>query len=80
MPRYFLHVHDRAEFTEDQEGAEFENLASAIEEAKTSARELMADRLENGGPLGLKRAIIIADECGDTVAKVPFSDALPPEE
>ena len=80
MPRYFLHVQDRTEFTEDPEGAEFDNLGSAIEEAKASARELMAERLEAGGPLGLKRSIVIADEHGDTLAKVPFSDALPPEE
>ncbi len=80
MPRYYLHVRDGSEVTEDPDGEVFEDPSLAIAEATETARELMAVRLRSGQPLGIGREIIIADESSNVVANVPFRAALPPEE
>ena len=80
MKRYFLHVQEPSQFIEDPEGAEFESLDLAIVEAKAAARELVADRLECAGPLGIRRSMNIGDESGNILATIPFKDALIPED
>ena len=79
MPRYFLHVKDRSSLLEDPDGQEFADVAAAKEEAAASARDLMAECLRAGSPLGLHREVIIEDERGASVASVAFAEALPPE-
>jgi hypothetical protein len=56
MPRFFLHIRDHSTLIEDLEGADFTDLSAAIEEAAASARDLMAERLKAGEPLGLGHA------------------------
>jgi hypothetical protein len=77
MPRYFLHVRDGSDLHQDPDGQEFDDLASAKQEAIEAAREVMAECLRCGRPLGLGRAMIIADENGVTVAEVSFETAVP---
>jgi len=79
MPRYFLHIQDGADLLHDPDGQQFANLEAAQDEAMHVARELMADSLRAGRPLGLARAIVIADENGIVLAEVTFKSALPPE-
>jgi hypothetical protein len=55
MPRYFLHLVNGAERTEDPEGAEFVDLAAAKQEAIECARELISQLVLAGSSLGLGR-------------------------
>lgn len=80
MPRYFLHVKNRLCLVRDPDGEELDDLAAAKEEAAAAARDLMAEGLRGGAPLGLHREMILEDELGVTVASVAFAEALPTEE
>jgi hypothetical protein len=79
MPRYFLNILDGIELINDPDGEEFEDLAAAEQEALQGARDLMAECLRAGAPLGLGREMVIADEDDTVVATVPFASAIPPE-
>jgi hypothetical protein len=72
MPRYFLHVQNGSELA-DPDGAEFQDLTAAQQEATQSARDLMAECLRAGEPLGLGRTMVICDETGVVVATMPFA-------
>lgn len=87
MPRYFLHFKEGPDhFKEgpdviiDPEGQEFADLSAAHHEAAEVARDLMAERLRSGQPLGLGHEVIIANEYGDALATVVFQAALPEED
>jgi hypothetical protein len=80
MARYFLHVKDRSNVVQDPDGQELDDLAAAKEEAAAAARELMAEALRAGEPLGLHREMHIEDDHGLTVASIPFSEAPLPED
>jgi hypothetical protein len=78
MARYYLHVRERSSaLLQDPDGQELDDLASAKSEAIESARDLMAECLRSGRPLGLDRTMVVADENGATVAEVSFEAALP---
>ena len=77
MPRYFLHVNERSALLVDPDGQECADLAAARQEATEAARDLMAERLRAGEPLGLHREMIIADEHGTTFATLSFHEVVP---
>ena len=77
MPRYFLHVNGRSGLLADPDGQECADLADARQEAIEAARDLMAECLRAGQPLGLHSEMIIADEQGATLATVSFHEAVP---
>lgn len=79
MPVFYLNVVDGELGVRDPEGADLLDVAAAVDLAIASAREIMADRLRAGKPLGLKQRFDIEDENGSPVASVTFADALPPE-
>jgi hypothetical protein len=79
MSHYFFHIQDGSNVLEDPDGQECNNLADAQSEAIASARELMAEDLRAGKPLGLHRAIVIANENGAVLTEVSFQAALPSE-
>lgn len=76
MPRYFLHVQDGFDLLEDPEGAEFQDVAAAEHEAAQAARDLMAERLRSGAPLGLRREMVICNETGAVISTVPFASTI----
>lgn len=78
MAKFYLHILDGDSRTEDLEGSEHEDLASAREEARKSAIDLVCDSLRAGQGLGLQRSIIIADERGRILQKIPFAVATRP--
>jgi hypothetical protein len=80
MPHYFLHLRDGSHLSEDPEGQMFDDLAAAEREATEGAREVMADSLRFGQPLGVHREIVVSDDAGRTVSTVAFRTALPREE
>ena len=75
MPRYFFHIRNEAEFIEDPEGAELPSLDHARQEAVLAAREILAERLLKGQPIG-GDVFEITDESGSLVENVPFRSLL----
>ena len=77
MPLYFLHVQDGDELVQDSEGQQFDDLEAAKAEAILVARELMAEALRTGRPIGLTKAVLIEEAEGGAISRVSFADALP---
>ena len=80
MPHYFLHLKRCSQLIEDLEGQMFDDLAAAEREETEGAREVTADSLRSGQPLGVHREIVVSDSEGRTVSAVPFRTVLPSEE
>jgi hypothetical protein len=76
VARYFFHIKDGADLIKDQEGTELPTAHAARLQALLSARELWADAIRSGKPLGAD-AVVIADEHGGTLTFVPMNEALP---
>ncbi|MFK0335371.1 DUF6894 family protein [Rhizobium sp. NPDC090275] len=74
--RYFLNIRDGEELLVDPDGSELETVELAIEEAKASARDLMAEKLRAGEPVN-GQSFEISDAHGTVVATVKFRDVLP---
>src|SRR5438128_1456338 len=72
----FLDILNGSQVLEDPDGQDFLDLDAAITEAAASARDLVAYGLmQNQDVSG--RSFLIRDENEQTVATVPFRDALP---
>jgi Domain of unknown function (DUF6894) len=78
--RYFFHVRRGSELLQDPEGQELEDLTAAHHEANEAARTVMAECLRSNRPLGLDRAIVIADENGAILSELSFEAALPTDD
>jgi hypothetical protein len=76
MPRYYLDVLDGGQVIEDPDGIDFADRDTAIDEAVKSARELVAHGIMQNEDVS-EQSFIIRDGNGETVATVPFRDALP---
>jgi hypothetical protein len=76
MPHYFLHVKDASGVLQDPDGQECDDLAAARQEAIEAARDLMAECLRLGQPLGLSRQMAIGDESAEIISTVPFKAGL----
>ena len=74
--RYYFHIKDGAALIKDQEGTELATPDAARVQALRSARELWADAIKSGKPLGAD-AVVIADEQSGTLTFVPMNEALP---
>ena len=75
MPRYFFHVYEGETVITDKEGVELADNGSAIEEARSAAREILADAVAKGtSPNG--RRIEVADGDGKTVYSLMLSELL----
>ncbi len=79
MPMFFIDLINGSGSWQDDEGYDLADLASALDEARKSARDLMAGNLSEGKPLGLNRVFRIRDEGGAEVASLRFADAIPSE-
>jgi hypothetical protein len=73
---FFLHVRDGPDLISDPDGSCFPDVDFAKSEAILSARELMSQSIIRGGRLGIDRRFEIADQEGNTVAIVPFREAV----
>ncbi len=65
MPRYYFHITGRLEF-EDDEGEEFPDVAAAVLQALTMARELASNRDNYHGCF-----LRVTDDKGDELARIP---------
>jgi hypothetical protein len=75
MPLYHLHIRSPSKFIEDEEGAEFNDVGSAMIEAVRSARCLMKGDVGDG-KLDLNQSIEVCDAEGQQVGTVPFAEAI----
>jgi len=75
MPRFYLHIVDRATIIEDPDGSELPDLEAAIAEALQSARHLLADKVRAGDVVDGQK-FEIRDSHGILLATVPFRDAI----
>jgi hypothetical protein len=75
MPRYFFNIVDDDRTIVDSQGVELADLDEVRQEAVTSARELMSERVLRGQtPNG--RRFVVTDEAGMVIAQIPFKDAM----
>jgi hypothetical protein len=75
MPRFFLHIRDADGLTRDPEGQELPDLETARQEAVSTAREILGEKLLHGGSLN-GRTIEITDESGQVLDKLSARDIL----
>lgn len=75
MPKYFLHLRERENLLRDLEGAEFEDLNAARDEARQAIRDIVAEHIAAGQELRL-RTIEICDDKGNHVATVSLAAAI----
>ena len=76
VQHFFLDVRDGRAVLQDPDGQDFLDLDAAITEAAASARDLVAYGLMQNRDVS-SRFFLIRDENEQTVATVPFRDALP---
>ena len=74
MPRYYFHVFND-ETTIDEEGAEFDDLGSARENALEVARALVCESVSKGY-LNLDHRIEITDESNARLMTVTYREAF----
>ena len=73
--KFFFHVRDIETYDEDVEGTELPSLSAAVEEARQSAREMVAELVLQGALVDGRR-FEIADETGDVLEVVSFKDVV----
>lgn len=73
--RYYFHVRSHEGFALDPEGAEFETLEAAYDEAFQAAREILADRLRRGEVID-GDVFEITMENGEIAGTVPFRETV----
>jgi hypothetical protein len=72
MPMYYLHIRNGDQLERDPDGTELPDIDAALAEARKVARELAAEIPAYDG----STVIEIADEDGQALLTVPFSDAI----
>ncbi|HEY0113160.1 MAG TPA: hypothetical protein VGB59_08395 [Allosphingosinicella sp.] len=73
MPRYYFHLQREDGALTDEEGMKLPDAEAAWYQAVRSARELIRAELTLGGQWE-RQAIVIADEGGAPVERLPLSD------
>ena len=76
MQHFFLDVLTGSQVLEDPDGQDFLDLNAAITEAAASARDLVAYGITQNQDVS-GRSFLIRDEDNQTVATLPFRNALP---
>jgi len=73
--KFYFHVRDIESYDEDVEGTELPSLSAAVEEARQSAREMVAELVLQDALVDGRR-FEIADETGDVLEVVSFKDVV----
>jgi hypothetical protein len=76
MPRFFIHFQNGDKIAKDGQGLDLPGLEEAKATAIVSAREILADNIKGQAENPL-RAVLIANEAGDTLLTIPAKDVLP---
>ncbi|MES2292014.1 MAG: hypothetical protein V4527_01815 [Pseudomonadota bacterium] len=75
MARYFIDLRDTQGMICDEEGAEFDHVEEALEEAKASARDLVKQYVDNRVPLD-ESCVEVRDVNGHLVASLTVAEVL----
>lgn len=75
MPRFYIDIRDRSGLLKDEEGAVYEHLEDALDEAKASARDLIQQYLGSRTALGAT-CVEVRDVQGRTVASLTVAEVL----
>jgi hypothetical protein len=75
LPRFYLHLCNGNGFTEDTDGAEFDNLAAAKVAAVAGLRDIMAAELKEGS-MNMASFVEIEGEDHQLLTTVQFVDAV----
>lgn len=75
MIRLYFHIREGDLLSKDPEGAEFQDVETALAEAVRSARELLSQRVLNGEEID-GQSFELTDESGSVVDTVKFRDVL----
>jgi len=75
MARFYLHIRNGNGYAEDPEGQDLSDLAAARSAAIEGVRSLLAEEARQG-QLDLSGSIEIANEEGNILLIVPFSEAI----
>ena len=83
MARFYFHLSEGRDVLIDREGVDLPDNAAAARRALDSARDILSAEIREGRvPLNMQLAV--EDECGLTVHRLPFAQAveitLPPAE
>ena len=75
MPHFFIDLRDTRGMVLDDEGAEFDHIEDAFDEAKASARELLKQYVDNHIPLD-ETCVEIRDVFGRTIAVLTVAEVI----
>jgi hypothetical protein len=75
MPKFFIDVRDATGMVLDDEGAQFQHIEDALDEAKASARDLVRQYMENHTSLS-ETCVEVRDVQGRTVATLTVAEVL----
>ncbi len=73
--RYYFHVRRHSELQKDPEGAEFETLEDACNEALCAAREILAERMIRGEVID-GEVFELTNEAGEIIRTIPFRETV----
>jgi hypothetical protein len=75
MPLFYLHIRDGDDVIEDPDGSDLPDIEAAKEEARVSARHILAERVRDGRVIGSQNFDIV-DEVGNLCARVWMREVL----
>ena len=75
MPRYFFNIRDHEGLSQDNEGLEYPDVATARREADLGVRGMLAEAIKRKETVDA-RTMEVTDERGEVVATIPYRDIL----
>ena len=75
MPRFFIDLRNGTGLVRDEEGAIYDHIEDALDEAKASARDLVRQYMDARTPLG-ESCVEVRDLKGRTVATLTVAEVL----
>lgn len=75
MPKFFIDLHDPRGIVKDEEGAFFEHVEDALDEAKASARDMVQQYMHAGTSLK-STCVEVRDVQGRIVASLSIAEVL----
>jgi hypothetical protein len=75
VPKYFIDLRDASGIVRDHEGAQYEHIEDALDEAKASARDLVRQYMDDRVSLR-ETCVEVRDVQGRTVAALTVAEVL----
>lgn len=75
MPRFFIDLRNATGLVRDEEGAIYDHIEDALDEAKASARDMVRQYMDEKTPLG-ESCVEVRDVKGRTVATLTVAEVL----